>query len=622
MRGRAIRIIHLVVPFVVTVLAACASGGAAPPAARTPPAGQPRTAPADTARPRMAPPDTMPADTAAVRAVFEGNVDAIHKRDRARYLSYYLESESLARNGPGGLERGFHDWSARRDTTWPDTLVARDLRLVPLTPNVVYGTYHYRVTQGGVTSEGVSERVFVRTPAGWKIAVSTAFGRPDGASPPPVALVGGTLINPDTLPVPDAVVLVRDGRIVCAGPAGAQCAPPPGVERVDVRGAYIVPGLIDAHVHYSQTGWVDGRPDAIDLRARFPYDSVVYALERHPERFDRANLCAGVTSVFDVGGYTWTLPMARAHEHALDAPRMSAAGPLLSTIDHWVNTATDRQFLYMADDSTVRAVVRAQARAGASAIKVWYIQVPDSLRDHMRAMLMAAGDEARRVGLPLIVHATELAGAKDALRAGARLLVHSVGPEDIDDEFISLVRENGAIVIPTLTVLEGYGDVYTGRSPAARYPLDCVDRVTREHLEHALPDSVRAGRLAAWKTGRAEGIMRAIERNVRRMRVAGIPMAVGTDAGNPGTAHGPSIYREMEALQAAGIPAPDVFSAATIVAARAMGRERELGSLAPGKLADLVVLEADPTADIANARRVRMVMKGGALYGRKELLPR
>jgi imidazolonepropionase-like amidohydrolase len=78
----------------------------------------------------------------------------------------------------------------------------------------------------------------------------------------------------------------------------------------------------------------------------------------------------------------------------------------------------------------------------------------------------------------------------------------------------------------------------------------------------------------------------------------------------------------MEALQKAGMPAAAVFSSATIVAARAMGRERDLGSLAPGKVADAVVFDADPMADIANARRVRWVVRGGALYGRAELLPR
>jgi imidazolonepropionase-like amidohydrolase len=560
-------------------------------------------------------------DTTAARRVFEGNVDAIHKRDRDRYLSYYLQSETLSRNGPGGLERGYKDWSARRDTTWPDTLVARDLRLVRLAPGVVYGTYHYRVTQGGVTTEGISERVFVQTPTGWRIALSTAFGLPEGAAPPPVALVGATLVNPGRAPVRDAVVVVRGGRIACAGGRDA-CAVPPGMETVDVRGAFVGPGMIDAHVHYSQTAWVDGRPDVIDVRARFPYDSVVAALHDHPERFDRAYLCAGVTSVFDVGGYPWTFAMAHDRERALAAPRMAAAGPLLSTYDSWVNTTVERQFIYMRDDSTVRAAVRALARDGAQAIKVWYLAVPDSLRAPMRARLMAAGDEAKRVGVPLIVHATQLANAKDALHAGVRVLVHSVAPEDVDDEFIALARANGTIVIPTLTVLEGYADVYTGRSPAARYPLDCVDRVTRAHLETPLPDSLRAKRLAAMRTGRMDSIFRATERNVARMRAAGIPIAMGTDAGNPGTAPGPSVYREMEALQAAGMPAADVFASATIVAAQAMGRGRDLGLIEAGRYADLVVFDADPTSDIANARRVRLVMKGGALYGRAELLPK
>ena len=564
-------------------------------------------------------------DTAAARKVFEGNVDAIHKRDRARYLSYYLPTETTARNGPGGLEQGFKDWSARRDSTWPDTLIARDLRMVWIAPGVVYGTYHYRVSyppaQGGMTIEGISERIFVKTGKGWKIALSTAFGLPDGAAPPPVALVGGTLVNPGRAPVSDAVVLVRGGRVMCAA-ARAACPLPSGIETINVRGAYVGPGLVDAHVHFSQTGWVDGRPDALDVRAQFPYDSVVAALHDDPSHFDRAYLCSGVTSVFDVGGYPWSLSMAARHERALDAPRMAAAGPLLTTIDPWINTAVERQFIYMGSDSVVRAGVRALARDGAKAIKVWYIAVPDSQKMVMRARLMLAGDESRKMGLPLIVHATELGGAKDALHAGAKVLVHSVAPEDVDDEFLALAKANGTIVIPTLTVVEGYADVYEGRSPGMRYPLDCVDRVTRAHLETVLADSLRAKRLVRLHSGVFDRIVQATERNVRRMRIAGIPIAMGTDAGNPGTAPGPSVYREMEALQAAGMPAAEVFASATIVAVRAMGREGDLGMLDAGRAADLVVWDADPTVDIANARQVRWVMKGGALYARIELMPK
>jgi hypothetical protein len=120
-------------------------------------------------------------DSVEARLMFEENIDAIHKRDRARYLATYLHTNSLARNGPGGLQLGFEDWSARRDSTWPDTLIAKNLRVVPLAPGVVYGSYCYTVTENDTTSSGVSERVFIRTPHGWKIAVTTAFGLPVGA---------------------------------------------------------------------------------------------------------------------------------------------------------------------------------------------------------------------------------------------------------------------------------------------------------------------------------------------------------------------------------------------------------------------------------------------------------
>ncbi|MBA3343269.1 MAG: amidohydrolase family protein [Gemmatimonadaceae bacterium] len=559
-------------------------------------------------------------DTAQARRVFEANIDAIHKRDRARYLSYYLQTDQLARNGPSGLDLGFADWPARRDSTWPDTLVARDLRLVPVAPGMVYGTYHYRVTQAGATSEGISERVFVRTPAGFKIAVSTAFGLPEGAAPPPVTLLGGTLINPGAAAVSNASIVVRDGRIACAG-TRAECVPPPGAERVDVSGKFITPGLIDAHVHYSQTGWVDARPDAVDLRAEHPYDSVIAALQRNPAPFDRAWLCSGVTAVFDVGGFAFTIPMARAHERSLTAPRMAAAGPLLSSRAHWLNLPFLQQFIAMTGDSIVRATVSGLDQMGAGALKVWYLQLPDSLQPQAREMLMAAGDAARRAGLPLIVHATQLPRAKEALTAGARILVHSVDTGQIDDAFITAARRNGTIVIPTLTVREGYADVALGRSPAARYPLECVDAITRSKLERVIPEARRTRLLTVARGGVWDRQRPTMELNLRKLHEAGIPIAMGTDAGNPGTAHGPSVYREMEAMQAAGMTAREVLRSATLIAARAMGRDADIGSLERGKHADLVVFDADPSADIANARRVRMVMRGGALYGRAELLP-
>lgn len=435
------------------------------------------------------------------------------------------------------------------------------------------------------------------------------------------ALVGATLVNPGVAPVRDAVVVTRGARIVCAG-ARAACRVPADARTVDVRGAFVAPGLIDAHVHYSQTAWVDGRPDAFDVRAEMPYETTVGTLVAHPERFHRAALCAGVTSVFDVGGYPWTFDVARASREATDAPRVVAAGPLLSTIDHWVNLPTMRQFVHMRSDSVVRATVRAQAATGAEAIKVWYIDMADSARAKVRPLLELAGAEAARAQLPLLVHATELRTAREALAAGARVLVHSVERDTIDAAFIELAKRNGTIVIPTLTVYEGYEDVYLGRSPAARYPLDCVDAETRAKLERVIPEESRRPYAQYVRSGGMSRNRPTMEENLRRLIAAGVPIAMGTDAGNPGTAHGPSVYREMEAMQGAGMPAAQVFASATVVAARAMGVASEAGTLDAGKRADLVVLEADPTTDVANARRVRMVMRNGRLFRRAELMPR
>jgi imidazolonepropionase-like amidohydrolase len=434
------------------------------------------------------------------------------------------------------------------------------------------------------------------------------------------ALVGGTLIDPRAASVANASVVVSDGRIVCAG-ARAGCPVPSSARIVDVSGKFITPGLIDAHVHYSQTGWVDGRPDALDLRAEYPYDSTVASLQRNPAPFDRAWLCSGVTAVFDVGGFPFTMPMARAHESQTLAPRMAAAGPLLTSRPHWLNLTFLQQIVPMTNDSIVRATVSGIAYMGASAIKIWYLQLPDSLQPHAREMIMIAGQAAKKAGLPLIVHATQLPRAKEALEAGARVLVHSVETAEIDDEFIAAARRNGTIVIPTLTVREGYADVGLGRSPAARYPLECVDAVTRSKLERVLPEATRARLATAARSGGWETQRKTMEVNLRKLRDAGIPIAMGTDAGNPGTAHGPSVYREMEAMQAAGMTARQVLLSSTLIAARAMGRGSDLGSLDRGKHADLVIFDADPSVDIANARKVRMVMRGGTLHDRAGLLP-
>jgi imidazolonepropionase-like amidohydrolase/ketosteroid isomerase-like protein len=552
---------------------------------------------------------------------FRDNIAAIHARDRAAYLSYYLHTPALARVGPDGLRQGYEDFASGRDAGWPDTLVATHVRIVPVSPDVAYGVYRYRVVDSSGSARGVSERVFVRTPAGWKVAVTTAFPTAN-AAPPAMALLGATLVDPAGAgPVRDAVVVLRDGRIACAG-ARAACPVPADADTVNAAGKWIIPGLIDTHVHFSQTGWVDGRPDALDLRDHYPYDQVEAELHARPERFYRSYLCSGVTSVFDVGGYPWTLELQPRTARSTTAPRVVAAGPLLSTIDFWLNLPDQRQFIYMADEPTVRAAVRAHKAWGAAAMKVWYImppQPPDTAR--MSALVHAAGDEARKVGLPLIVHATGLWEAKDAVRAGARVLVHSVWSAPVDEEFLTLAKRQGTIYVPTLTVPDGYRQVAARRFDRELEPLACVDPATR--VKALATDTVaRAQRLsAAVVTERAARTARNLAQglaNLKRVHDAGIPVALGTDAGNPLTLHGASVFMELEAMQSAGLRPADVLLAATRTAAIASGLD-STGTLTAGSVADLVILDADPLADIRNVRRIALVVRRGEIYTRHEL---
>ncbi|HEV2855553.1 MAG TPA: amidohydrolase family protein [Thermoanaerobaculia bacterium] len=564
------------------------------------------------------------ADVAEARKLFEKNLQAIRDKDRDAYLSCYLQSEGLARTGPEGFQLGYDSLAATAGQGWPDHIAADDLHLTPVRPGLVYGTYRYRVRYGGREDSGLSERLFLDTPRGWKIAVSTAFSALPGVPPPPRALTGATLIDgTGAPPVPNAVVLLRDGKIECAGPRAA-CPVPAGVDVTDVSGLFITPGLVDAHVHFSQTGWADGRPDSIDLRDRYPYDKTVSYLERHPERFGRSYLCSGVTAVFDVGGYAWTLDLPRWAEDNAEVPRITAAGPLLSTIDHWLNLPAERQFMFLSDPDAARKGVDYLAERGSSAVKVWYIVTEEQTVEKSAPIVRAAGEAARARKLPLIVHATGLAEAKEALRAGAKLLVHSVDDQPVDDEFLDLARKNGAIYCPTLTVYGGYLRMSAGavrhEAPAVDDPNGCVDPETRAKVAETAKVTVPVTpeRMQA-REKRINEVLRMTSANLKKVAEAGIPIAMGTDAGNPLTLHGPAVYAEMEAMQAAGLTPMQVLTASTRGGALAMGRDKDFGTVEKGKQADLLILAADPMAGVANLRKVRYVVRGGVVRPIEEL---
>ncbi len=461
---------------------------------------------------------------------------------------------------------------------------------------------------------------------------------------PVTAYVGATLIDgTGAEAIAGGVMLVRDGRLECVGTAD-ECPVPAGAERIDLTGSWVTPGLIDAHVHYAQTGWADGRPDGMDVTDRYRYDEVVAAQRRDVSRTYRSYLCAGVTATFDVGGFPWSWELRdddtqvtiRAGGLRLPAPHVAAAGPLLTWVPARMSLPAEQVMIHFRSEQQARDAAHYIAANGSDALKVWFLTVPDRAggaaaepdgpsRQQVDAWVAAIAEQAAAAEppLPLIVHATSLREAKVALRAGARVLVHSVQDTLVDEEFLALAREAGAIYTPTLGVGENWWAMaraaFFRETPAIDDPNGCVDPATRAKVL-STPEYHDRPYVARFTTEQVAARDAAIARrneimaeNLRRVIQADIPVALGTDAGNPFTLHGVSVYAEMERMQRAGMTPPQVLLAATRNAARAMARAAEIGTLEAGKVADFIVLGADPLRDVAAFRSVQRVARAGVL---------
>lgn len=442
-----------------------------------------------------------------------------------------------------------------------------------------------------------------------------------------IALVGATVHDATGGPaLRDAVIVVNGDRITCVG-ARVDCPTTDQVENVDLSGRHITPGLVDGHVHYAQTGWLDGRPDSGIGTAHYDYEALQASLRDTPARWHRAYLCTGVTAVYDVGGLPWTLQVGASDDNASERPHYQAAGPLITHYEpvFGVLSALETDtFLPMDSDEAALASVSRLVEMGARAIKVWHIDPSPQQQAALDARLNLIGEAASEAGLPLIVHATELRNAKAALRAGADMLVHSVEDELVDDEFLELLRASGAFYAPTLTVGANWrravSSVVLGvEPPPVDDPNGCVDGQTLRAMAEA--DSLRGSRavtpsaLARVFSGLEDaGASRTIAQlNLMRVFRAGASIVTSTDAGNPLTVHGPSIYAEMEAMASAGLSPREILVMSTRNGADAMGRLDDFGTLEAGKLADLIVLEDDPSESVSAYRSITQVMRAGEL---------
>ena len=460
----------------------------------------------------------------------------------------------------------------------------------------------------------------------WALLLPVA-GHTNPANPQTVTVItGATIVHPSqngpSAVEPSATILIQGDRIQLAG-AGITLELPQGAKIIDGRGKWVIPGLVDSHVHFFQSGNLYTRPDEADFNAVVPYAQEVARNKARLDATFKVWLASGVTGVVDIGGPFWNFDVRDRAAVSDAAPRMAVAGPLISMIEDPPLDLGDPPIIRIDTVEAGLALVKRELVRNPDYIKVWFIyRKGDDVAAH-EAIVKAAGDAAHAAGKKLAVHATELIVAKAALRAGADYLVHSVFDEPVDDEFIALIKKSHALYCPTLFVEMGY--------PLA---LSNQWRATPEELKRADPEILAAmddlNEIPADK--RPEGVAKLMAaakmpdlprvgmENLKKLSDAGVTIVMGTDAGNIGTLHGPSIHREMKMMVESGMTPLEVLRSATTNGAKALGLEGKAGEIAPGMLADLVILDADPLADIGNLARVYRTIKGGVVYDPEALM--
>lgn len=411
-----------------------------------------------------------------------------------------------------------------------------------------------------------------------------------------------TLIDGTGRPsVPGTTVLVREDRIdrIARGTIDA----PDGTIVFDGAGQYLIPGLMDLHIHLR--GAIEVTPDGL---RELTNDRSIGIRMLH------SYLYAGVTSVYDAGNVPDYILGFREEERSgkLAGPRIFATGGIVT----YPGSHGSNEWGTQVDDwpEAIPALDAHIARQ-PDLLKLTYEErgwgsremIPLLPLDLMQKIIHYYNDR----GIRTTVHTSSEYRARQAIFAGVDTLAHPIIQGPITENFARLMGAKKIPMVTTLTIGENY-------SRLAEHP---------EYLDQALyRDTIPADEIEILKTERRQEyqerkwtwwmqIMTTIaQENLRMINEAGGVLVAGTDQSS-----GPALHRELELLADAGIPPAEIIRIATLNGAIFLGKERDLGSIEEGKLADMVLLGADPTQDIDNAKQIIRVFKGGKVIDRARL---
>lgn len=397
-----------------------------------------------------------------------------------------------------------------------------------------------------------------------------------------LVIEGGTVFDGTGRVRPNSSILVRGDRIESIASSG-ELSVPAGAQRIDARGKFVMPGMIDVHFHFN-----------------------VRSDPRVSPSLPLLFLANGVTTLREIGNWIEEENKAWLSEVAakgLPAPRLLFTGP---TIDGR-ETALPDQSIVVFDENEARRAARRLMDEGATSLKV-YSKLPLGL-------LAAVVEEASKRGVPVYGH-LGIVDPRDAIRAGinglchTNMLIAAVLPPLQSEAFRQAVLR-----VPNPGSIEAWANV----DPMGERATALMELMKSHHINLdptlALHEPVREGKGPAVRN---QSFRNMTAFTVRYHRAGGL-VTVGSHGKAPYAEPGFAYLREMEILAEAGMPASDVLVAATRSAAEAL-RLKDRGVLAPGKLADVVLLDADPIANIANAGKVHAVILGGKILDRAALL--
>lgn len=420
--------------------------------------------------------------------------------------------------------------------------------------------------------------------------------------------------------IENGAVLVRDGKI--AGVYEQGSAPDPDKMRAEVvegAGKTLLPGLIDAHVHLTSSGGMFGSNGDFDANRAILHSAA-------------ALLYSGVTAARSTGDVLDASLHVRGQiaGGAKLGAQIFACGPMFTTegghgteflryVPQAIRSNIAAQLARTPKTpDEARKMVDELKRDGVDGIKVileagWGNGM---LYDRLDLLLArAVAEEARAQNLPVAVHTGDARDVTDAVDIGATSIEHGSLRDEIPDAVLAHMAQRGIYYDPTLGVAEGYANYYAGRDAALNNSL-----AQQTVLASVLKDTrafLTGGEAA--DAAKAEIFAHAFEQakaNLVRAWKAGVPLAMGTDAGNPTVFPGPSVHHELQLWVQAGIPAGVALTAATANNARLVRDEKNIGAIRQGMHANLLLVDGDPLQDIAATERISMVIYEGERISR------